>query len=65
MILYSNGCPSCRILKNKLDDLDIPFIESTDFKVITEAGYRSVPVLQVDGKLYNFNESMQLLQNRQ
>ena len=30
IILYSTGCPKCKILKKKLEDKNIDYVESDD-----------------------------------
>lgn len=59
--LYSTGCPNCNILKMKLDNLNIEYIVENNISKIVELGFRSAPVLDVDGKLMTFVEATQWL----
>ena len=52
--LYSTGCPQCRVLKRKLDDLKIEYNIVSDPQAIMDMGFQSAPVLEVDGERYNF-----------
>ena len=54
IILYSNGCPRCNILKKKLDSLDIDYSINNDLDTMIEKGFAQVPVLEVDGTEYDF-----------
>ena len=56
--LYSNGCPNCRLLKGKLDELSIPYVEVNDVQKMIDIGLTSVPVLEVNGKMLQFNEAL-------
>lgn len=53
-ILYSTGCPKCKVLKKKLEERGIAFDEVTDVDAMAELGFESVPVLSVDGTLMDF-----------
>lgn len=53
-ILYSTGCPKCKVLKSKLDDKNIDYIVVDDIDEIMSKGIESVPVLEVNGKMMNF-----------
>ena len=57
-ILYSTGCPKCKVLKSKLDDKNIDYIVIDDIDEIMSKGIDSVPVLEVNGEMMNFKESM-------
>lgn len=57
IILYSTHCPKCNVLTKKLEDKKIKYCEVTDINIMTEKGYMSVPILEVDGKSMNFSEA--------
>ena len=57
IILYSNGCPKCEILKKKLRDKNICYIEENNQKVMLDMRLKTVPWLEVDGQLMNFNQA--------
>ena len=48
MILYSNNCPKCNILKSELNKRNIQFRESKDFEVLELNNILSVPVLDLE-----------------
>jgi glutaredoxin len=42
-------CPTCKVIKIKLEKKGIPFVEVYDEDVLAEEGIKSVPTLDVDG----------------
>jgi len=58
IILFSNNCPKCKILKTKLDQKQITYEECNDVDIMIENGFLSMPMLQVDGEIMNFNEAI-------
>ena len=54
VILYSTGCPKCKILKEKLDSKSITYQVCDNAELMTQKGFRSVPMLEVDGVLMDF-----------
>ena len=63
-ILYSTGCPKCKVLKSKLDDKKIDYIVIDDIDEIMSKGIDSVPVLEVNGEMMNFKESMKWVKDK-
>ena len=59
--LFSNNCPRCKILKQKLVDKGINFEISDDFDELIENGLQTAPVLKVDNKYYQFGEAVKLI----
>ena len=57
VILYSNDCPRCNILKKKLNDKGIEYIEVNDEKVMIEKGFTYMPMLEIDNQIMNFSEA--------
>ena len=57
VILYSTGCPKCRVLKTKLDKKNINYIENNDVEEMLELGFELLPVLKVDNDIMNFTEA--------
>lgn len=47
VVLYSTGCPRCKVLKTKLEEKGIAFEECTDIECMQSMGVESVPWLQV------------------
>ena len=58
IILYSTGCPNCKVLKSKLEDKGIEFVENNSVGEMTELGITQVPVLSVCGKLLDFKNAV-------
>ena len=54
IILYSNGCPKCKVLKAKLEAKNITFTENDNLEELVSMGIQSLPVLKVDGVFLNF-----------
>lgn len=54
VILYSTGCPKCKILKEKLDSKIVTYQICDDTELMIQKGFRSVPMLEVDGVLMDF-----------
>ena len=57
IILYSNGCPRCRVLEQKLDLKNIEYDICDNIDEMIDMGIMSTPVLSVDGKMLQFKEA--------
>lgn len=55
--LFSTGCPKCTILKKKLAQKDIEYTEVNDIQQMLDMGLQSVPWLEVDGQMMDFNQA--------
>lgn len=55
--LFSTGCPKCTILKKKLFQKGIEYTEVNDIQQMLDMGLKSVPWLEVDGQLMDFNQA--------
>ena len=53
VILYSTGCPQCKVLKDKLDAAGIEYDLVDDQDVMEEKGFMTAPMLEVDGEVMN------------
>ncbi len=58
IIFYSTHCPKCNILKQKLDEKNINYIECNDTDLMLEKGFRSAPMLEVDGNIMDYFEAI-------
>jgi glutaredoxin len=59
-IYTTNTCPKCQILKKKLKEKNISFLEETDVNKMLELDILAVPQMTVDnGKLMNFEQAVQ------
>lgn len=63
VILYSTGCPKCKVLKVKLDSKEIKYDVVDDVDEMLRLGMTTVPCLGVDGEVLNFKESMKWIDN--
>jgi len=57
VILYSNGCPRCRVLKQKLDAKSILYTEENSVEKMLALGIEQVPVLSVDNEIFAFSQA--------
>ena len=55
--VYSTGCPRCKIIEAKLKEKNIDFTINDNIDEMSELGIMSVPVLSIDGKLLQFKEA--------
>lgn len=46
--IYSNGCPKCKVLKQKLEAAKIDYEEISDMGLMISKGFMSMPMLEVD-----------------
>ena len=61
IVLFSSGCPKCKVLKQKLDDRKIEYEVSEDFDELIEQNLQTVPVLKVNGEYYQFGEAIKVV----
>jgi glutaredoxin-related protein len=59
IILYSNHCPRCQILKTKLDEQDIVYETCSDINIMVSKGFKSTPILEVNGEIMDFSKAIQ------
>lgn len=64
IVLYSNNCPRCKVLKTKLEQSNIEFEENNDVELMTRKGFMTVPVLEVDGVIYSFKDAVEWIKER-
>lgn len=63
IILYSTGCPNCKLLKEYMDNKNVPYEENNSVDDMISKGFDHVPMLEVDGNVYEFNEALMLVKN--
>lgn len=61
IILYSTGCPNCKLLKEYMDKKDIIYEENNSVDDMVAKGFDHVPMLEVDGEIYDFNEALMII----
>ena len=54
IVLYSNNCPRCNVLKAKVQRTGLPFRVVDDVDAMEQLGITSVPYLCVDGQMMDF-----------
>lgn len=65
MVLYTNDCPKCKILKSKLNEANIEYSEFTDVNKMVEYGIQLLPMLEIEtGEMLDFDKSLEYIQRR-
>ena len=64
IILYSNNCPKCNILKEKLDDKNITYEICSDIKLMVTKGFRSAPILEIDNEALTYLDAINWIKER-
>lgn len=57
-ILYTTGCPRCKVLEAKLKQKGIDYIKCNDIEEMEKKEISSVPCLSVDGNLLDFGSAV-------
>lgn len=58
VILYTTHCPKCEVLTKKLDSAEVEYSVCDDVNVMSEKGFLSAPILEVDGDPLIFKEAV-------
>ena len=58
VVLYSTGCPRCKVLTSALDKKNIKYDVVSDVATIQAKGFLSVPVLEIDGETFMFTDAI-------
>lgn len=61
VILYSNHCVKCDILKEILDNKNIKYFVEDNIEKLKELNFTHMPMLKVDDKILNFKEAFSYL----
>ena len=64
IILYSNGCPKCKILKERLNEKGLKYEESDDAEVLKNNNILAFPALDIGGKILKFYNAINWLKNQ-
>jgi len=64
IVLYSNGCPRCNVLKKKLDSKGIIYKENNSVEEMLALGLTQVPALLVDKSMLWFAEANEWVNNQ-
>lgn len=62
--LYTTHCPQCRVLEGKLNAANIQYEECTDQDEMINRGFKSVPMLEVNGEVMPFAAAIKWVNNR-
>jgi glutaredoxin len=63
VILFSTKCPRCIILEKKLKEKNITYTEINDVNVMTEKGFTTVPMLEVDGTVMDYKTAFNYVES--
>ncbi len=58
VVFYTTHCPKCKVIKTKLDKKGVTYTENENVNEMLELGFKSAPILIVDGKALTFNEAL-------
>ena len=59
--LYTTHCPRCNVLEKKLNQKNIEFelIDNFDIQDMVNKGFKTAPILEVDGKYMMYVEAIE------
>lgn len=55
-ILYTTGCPKCKVVSTKLSRAGVEYEICDDIEVMKSKGFTYMPMLEADGKVMDFAE---------
>lgn len=58
IVLFSTGCPKCRVLERKLEEKHINYKIVSDVDLMGNLGIHHVPVLKVGEIMLDFSEAI-------
>ena len=58
IIFYTSNCTKCKILKAKLDEKNIEYEIFDNIDEMIKKGFTSMPMLEIDGEVKSFLESI-------
>ena len=58
VIVYTTGCPQCKVLEQLLNAKHVSYNTCSDIDVMMSMGITAVPMMKVNDKLMNFQDSM-------
>lgn len=61
VVLYTLGCPNCKMLKMLLDKKGISYTLNNSKEEMEALGIKSIPMLQVDGEMLDYERAKQWL----
>lgn len=64
IVLYSNHCPCCEVLKARLDEAGMDYSINSNIDEMLSQGIAHLPVLSVDGNRMNYPAALAWLNER-
>lgn len=61
VILYTTHCPICEMLKSKLEERHIEYVENTNVEEMKMLGLSTVPALSVDDEILGAKDAVNFL----
>lgn len=61
MKFYTIGCPMCDVLESKLNAKGVLYEKIESEEAIRDLGFKSAPLLEVDGKIMEFPDAIQFV----
>lgn len=61
IILYTIDCPKCKVLETLLKKNNLEYECVRDVELMIQKGFKDCPRLEIEGKLYDFTESVKML----
>lgn len=61
--LFTTHCPKCKVIEKKLAQKNIEYEMVEDINIMKEKGFKSLPMLEVDGQVFNFIEANKWVTN--
>ena len=61
--LFTTHCPKCKVIEKKLAQKNIEYEMVEDINIMKEKGFKSLPMLEVDGQIFNFVEANKWVTN--
>jgi hypothetical protein len=58
IIFYTTHCPKCNILKLKLNQKNISYMECDDMDTMLQLGIKSAPALKVNNEILDFGAAV-------
>lgn len=63
-VYTTEHCPQCKLLTSMLDQSGLPYETCTDTDEMLRLGISSIPVMQVDDKMFRLQEALKYLNER-
>lgn len=61
IVLYSTGCPKCKVLKTKLDKKSIEYDIVSDLEIMKSKNFQSAPQLEVGSYTFDFSKAVKFV----